>query len=347
MLKTPTLLTAILLCNAGYASAQWLLQSSGTEAEFRGISPASDSVVWAAGRDGTYARTIDGGATWRADTVPGATSLFFIDVHAVDDSVAYLLGTSFEGGLARIYKTMDGGAHWTESYSTNVAGVFFDGMAFWDSERGVAFSDPVEGSFLIITTADGGATWETVPPENIPPPLGGEAGFAASGTAIAIGANGRVWIGTGGGGIARVLISEDWGRSWTVTATPLPASESSGIFGVAFRDSQVGVAVGGDYQAPTDSSLNILQTLDGGQTWTLVSRSQPHGVRYGVTYVRAGDTWLLVAVGPSGWGYSADDGVTWSYIDSLGYNTAGASPGGPVWAAGQDGRIAKFRPSAR
>jgi photosystem II stability/assembly factor-like uncharacterized protein len=347
MLKIPVLLITILLHSAGIASAQWLLQNSGTDAEFRGISAASDSVVWAAGRNGTFARTVDGGATWRADTVPGATSLFFIDVHAVSDSVAYLLGTSFDGGLARIYKTRDGGARWTEVYSNGAPGVFFDGLAFWDSERGIAFSDPVDGAFLIISTANGGATWETVPPENAPQPLSGEAGFAASGTAITVAPGGRVWIGTGGAGSARVLMSNDWGQTWTAATTSLPASESAGIFGIAFRDPQVGVAVGGDYQAPNDSSLNVLQTIDGGQTWTLVSRSLPYGVRYGVAYVRVGETWFLVAVGPSGWGYSTDDGATWRYIDSLGYNTAGAAPGGPVWAAGVDGRIAKFRPPAR
>ncbi len=332
------------LCAVSSAQGQWLLQSSGTDAEFRGLSAVSDSVVWAAGRDGAFARTVDGGATWEADTVAGATDLFFIDVHAIDDSTAILLGTSFDGGRAGIYRTTDGGDTWVQRYANSSPGVFFDGMAFWDALNGVAFSDPVDGSFLIVTTADGGASWEPVPAQNIPPPLPGEAGFAASGTAISVAGDSHVWIGTGGGAFARVLMSSDRGRSWTVAETPLPANASTGIFGLAFRDPLNGVAVGGNYQAPGDSSSNVLRTRDGGVSWSLVGRSRPNGVRYGAVYARAGDGWALVAVGPSGWGYSADDGATWTFLDNLSYNTVAAAPSGLVWAAGVDGRIARFTP---
>ncbi|HSG82836.1 MAG TPA: hypothetical protein VLC48_11325 [Gemmatimonadota bacterium] len=345
--KTLTLL-AIVTTPAG-AEAQWILQQSGTEAEFRGISAANDRVVWAAGRDGTFARTVDGGVTWEADTVPGAASLFFIDVHAVSDSVAYLLGTHFDGGVGAIFKTTDAGASWVERYRNETPGVFFDGLAFWDAEHGIAFSDPVDGSFLIVTTTDGGATWTRVPPAALPAPLPGEAGFAASGTGIAVAGDSDVWIGTGGGRAARVLHSGDGGRSWTAVETPLAGGESAGIFGIAFRDSLNGAAVGGDYRQPNDSSLNVLRTTDGGRSWSRVGRSEPQGVRYGVTYVQAGasgeERWLLVAVGPSGWGYSTDDGATWRYLDSLGFNTVGAAPGGPVWAAGLGGRVARFSSS--
>ena len=36
-------------------------------------------------------------------------------------------------------------------------------MAFWDRDHGIAMSDPVDGRFLIITTDDGGKTWNQVP----------------------------------------------------------------------------------------------------------------------------------------------------------------------------------------
>jgi len=331
-------------CVACRGTPQPELQSSGTSAEFRGLSAASETVVWAAGRNGIYARTIDGGATWQADSVPGASELFFIDVHAVDESTAYLLGTHFEGGEARIYKTTDGGAHWALQYRDTTPGVFFDGMAFWDAERGVAFSDPVDGSFLIIRTDDAGATWERVPPESIAPPLPGEAGFAASGTAIAVWGTEHVWFGTGGGDVARVFRSSDRGRSWTAAETPIPGNASSGIFGLAFRDSLNGVAVGGDYTKRQEASDNVIRTGDGGRTWAIAGRSEPAGVRYGATYAPAQAGPILVATGPSGWGYSADDGLGWTLIDTLGYNTLSAvRRGGTVWAAGVEGRIAKFR----
>ena len=238
----------------------WVTQSGGTTTEFRGLSFACPATIWASGRNGTYARSTNGGETWMADTVPGASELFFIDVHAVDENTAYLLGTHFDGGLARFYKTTDGGAVWTLQHEESGPGVFFDGLAFWDELNGVAFSDPVgegaERSFLIVITSDGGVTWTRVRPENRPPPLEGAAGFAASGTAINVHGSDLVWFGTGGGTYGRVYRSTDRGRHWSVAETPIPANSTSGIFGVAFWDGENGVAVGGDYTAPSDSTLN-------------------------------------------------------------------------------------------
>ncbi len=334
----------LLLASATTAPGQWRMQEIETDIQFRGLSAPDDSVVWAAGADGTYARTVDRGATWSADTVPGATSLFFVDVHAVDDSVAYLLGTDFDGGHSAIYKTTDAGTTWTLQHEDRRPGVFMDGLAFWDPEHGVAFGDPVDSVFVVLTTGDGGDTWTPVPAERLPAPLPGEAGFAAGGTAITVAGQDHVWIGTGGGARARVLMSSDRGRSWSAVETPLPGDESSGIFGLAFRDTLNGVAAGGDYRAPDDSSRNILRTRDGGRTWSLIARSQPPGVRYGAVYAHPGAQTLLVAVGPSGWGYSADDGVGWTLVDTMGLFTVTAAPDGTVWMAGDEGRIVLFQP---
>ncbi len=341
-----SLLALLTIACSGTAADPLQLQSSGTTAEFRGISVAGSTAVWAAGRNGTYARSIDGGRTWTADTVPGAGDLFFIDVHAVDESVAYLLGTHFDGGLAKIFKTTQAGASWEEQFSAKQPGVFFDGMAFWDAESGVAFSDPVDGSFLIIRTEDGGDNWQIVPPSEIPAPLPGEAGFAASGTAIAVYGANLVWFGTGGGRVARVFRSSDRGRTWAVSETPIPGNATSGIFGIAFRDASNGVAVGGDYSRQQDPAANIARSRDGGKTWTLVGRSQPPGVRYGLAYLGTPAA-VLLAVGPSGLGYSLDHGTRWTAIDTLGFNTVGAGGDGSAWVAGVGGRIARFERPAR
>lgn len=323
------------------------LQLSGTDAELRGISAAATSAVWAAGRGGVYSRSADGGKTWTAGTVPGAEELFLIDVHAVSPTTAYLLGTHFDGGLGAIYKTTDGGVRWTEQFRAEGEGVFFDGMAFWDSRNGVAFSDPVDDGFLIVVTDDGGITWRRVPPRNIPPPLPGEAGFAASGTAITVHGDRDVWFGTGGATVARIFHSGDRGRTWTVSATPLPAGPTAGVFGIAFRDAEHGVAVGGDHREPHDPVANVARTWDGGRTWKMAGASAPAGVRYGVAYAFSADGPTVVAVGPSGWGYSVDDGVSWTALDTSSYNTVATASGGRVWVGGVDGRIAFLKLRSR
>jgi tripeptide aminopeptidase len=334
------------------AEAQLVPQRSSSTAEFRAMHAPDDDVLWAAGRGGRYAMTTDGGATWRADSVRGAADLFFTGVWAQDGRTAYLLGTSFEGGLARIYHTGDGGASWTQQWERRGEGVFFDALRCWDARRCLAFSDPVAGAFLMVRTTDG-RTWHEIARDRLPAPLAGEAGFAASGTALTTYGTRHAWIGTGGGAHARVYYTSDGGDTWRAADTPLPASSTSGIFGVAFRDSLNGAAVGGDYQRRHDEQHNVLRTTDGGRAWTVVASSAPHGVRYGAAYGPAATdaeansgTRPLLAVGPSGVGVSHDDGATWAALDTTHYNTLAFSPGGDAWVGGPDGRIAKIAGAA-
>ena len=164
---------------SSFSYAQWQPQNSQTTADFRGLSVVSQEVAWASGSRGTYVRTIDAGVTWHAATVAGAEKLDFRDVHAIDANTAYLLSAG-SGESSRIYKTSDGGGQWTLQYTNRNPQAFFDALAFWDAEHGIALSDPVGDHFLIITTADGGATWKEIPRESIPAALAGRGGSVRS-----------------------------------------------------------------------------------------------------------------------------------------------------------------------
>ncbi|HEV2799016.1 MAG TPA: hypothetical protein VGW12_00890 [Pyrinomonadaceae bacterium] len=321
----------------------WQSQQSGAQVRFRGLSAVSSQVAWASGERGTFARTIDGGRTWAAGSVPGAAELDFRDVDAFDANTAYLLSIG-EGEKSRIYKTTDGGATWKLQFKSTRPTAFFDAVAFWDRDHGIAMSDPVDGRFLVITTTDGGATWRETPREGMPPALAGEGGFAASGTCIAVEGKQNVWFGTGGASGARVFRSTDAGRTWTVTGTPITYGKSAGIFSVAFRDARRGVIVGGDYTKEGEAKQNAATTRDGGRTWTLVGNARPQGYRSCVAYVRAARNkpTHLVAVGPNGSDYSTDDGVTWRSFSTEGFHTTSfAATAG--WAAGEQGRIGKYQ----
>ena len=153
----------------------------------------------------------------------------------------------------------------------------------------------------------------------------------------------EVWIGSGGKGAARVFHSRDGGRTWSVAATPIRNdSASAGIFSIAFADTQHGIAAGGDYQKPSDSTGNVAVTSDGGATWTRPPGNPPAGFRSAVAYVADGNFWI--ATGTSGSDISFDGGESWRQFDQGNYNAISFVSSEAGWAAGPKGRIARFKP---
>lgn len=213
---------------------------------------------------------------------------------------------------------------------------------------GIAMSDPVAGRFLLITTSDGGATWQEIPADRLPPALSGEGAFAASGACLVVLGKSEVWFATGGATTARIYHSTDRGMTWTVHDTPIRAGvASAGIFSIAFSDRHHGVVVGGDYQRPALRGRNVALTADGGATWTLAdSTSSPMGYRSAVAIIpRTGARWLL-AVGLTDTDLSLDGGRRWVVTDSVAYNSVATTtdPHGCAiaYAVGPKGRIAKM-----
>ncbi len=287
-------LVATLLLLSSLSFAQWKKLDSGTDASLRGVSAPSAKVCWASGSKGTVLRTTDGGDHWTKLPVAGAESLDFRDVEAWDDKTAVIMAAGpAEQGQAKIFRTTDGGAHWKQTFISDRKGVFLDSMAFWDRKRGVMFSDPVDGKFPVWMTSDGGDTWAELKPASMPEALKGEGAFAASGTAIAVAGKKDIWFGTGGAAVARVFHSADVGKHWTVAEVPIAAGKSSaGVFGVAFRDTKHGVAVGGDYTMREGEVVAASWTDDGGKTWKAVEKKMPplEGVVFdGLDYVAVGN----------------------------------------------------------
>lgn len=333
------------LCLASFAAAiltttapriDWQPQNSGVAARLRGISAVSPTVAWASGASGTILRTTDGGRTWLPRRIAGTEKRDFRDIDAFTDRVAYVLSIG-PGDASRIYKTTDGGEHWALQLANQDPKIFLDSMAFWDRERGVAFSDSVDGTFAVFTTMNGGRTWNRVAAEHLPPALDGEGAFAASGTNVAVVGRDRVWVGTTAG---RVLRSNDAGKTWTISTTPVHADKAAGIFSIAFRSPSDGIVVGGDFNKLEEAVDNAAFTADAGVTWALSKGLR--GYRSVIAWSKGG-MGPAVAIGPSGADVSTDRGRTWTAVDSEGYDTASFAPAALVgWAAGDKGRIAKL-----
>ena len=257
-------------------------QKSGTTQLLIAVSPVNSRVVWASGTGGTYVVTTDGGAHWKAGVVPGAENLQFRDVQGVSDKEAYLLSIGNNTTDFHIYKTVDGGAHWTIEFTNELTNAFYDCFAFWTPRRGLAHSDSVNGVFPELRTTDG-KTWHSIA-SNMPPALAGEASFASSGTCITTQGGRNAWISTGGATVSRILATRDGGDTWNAYDTPLVSSPSAGGLSVAFRDPWHGIVGGGDLA--DDTAIDAATSDDGGRTWTLTSKPPVQGTIFCLAYVR-------------------------------------------------------------
>lgn len=346
MMRQPLMAALVLLVAGCQAPVQapWPAlaretQSSGTGALLQAVSAVSSEVVWVSGQRGTWARTLDGGRTWQAGSVPGGETLQFRDVYAISADTAWLLSAG-SGDLSRIYRTTDGGATWSLQFRNTEPAAFYDCMDFWDERRGLVFGDEVNGRMMVLETTDG-EHWSLMPRERLPAALAGEGGFAASGTCLVTGSGGHAWIGTGNGPVARVLHTADYGRSWTVSATPIASAAAAGVATVTFIDARRGAALGGPIGDTTAVTDNVALTSDGGKSWTTGGRPTFPGAVYGAAFIPGTST--LVAVGPRGASVSRDGGVHWSALDSLNYWGLGFAPDGAGWLVGPRGRITAIR----
>jgi photosystem II stability/assembly factor-like uncharacterized protein len=359
-------------------SGPWEIQNSTTKAGLRGIHAVGGGVAWASGTNGTVLRTEDGGYMWQSCAMPpGAEKLDFRGIWAWDANTAVVM-SSGPGDLSRLYKTTDGCSSWKLLFTNPDAGAgqgFWDALLFLDKDHGMVVGDPAHGNmenpvegeyfaFRIRVTHDGGQKWVPVtdpemesPGKNLQP-LPAEALFAASNSAIAI-AGDRLLIGTTHGRVLqrKFSVSEfqaaycagqidpssgECGIPWTdwqISQTPIASgTDASGVFSLAFRDQNHGVAVGGDYKKPNESSRSTAYTIDGSQTWTAATKP-PHGYRSAVAW-NAGDKphpGYWIAVGTNGSDVSYDDGKTWQYLDSGNWNALSLPR-----VVGPEGRIAKL-----
>ena len=315
-------------------------QQSGTTSRLQAVSPVDDRIVWVSGTGGTYAVTEDGGESWRAGVVPGADSLEFRDVEGVSERVAYLLAAG-PGDRSRIYRTEDGGGSWALQFTNRDTSAFYDCFAFWTDRRGFTMSDGVAGRFPVVATADG-QHWSDIG-DRLPAAQTGEGAFAASGTCTATVGERHGWIVTGAGPASRVLATVDGGERWVAYPTPVvQGTSTTGGSSVAFRDTLHGILGGGNIAVPDSFADNVARSDDGGRTWRLATRTPFPGGVYGLAYAGAGSR-TVVATGPSGAAWSADEGGRWSLLlEAKDYWAIAFASPAAGWLVGTEGRILKI-----
>ena len=235
---------------------------------------------------------------------------------------------------ALLYKITDGKA--TIQYTETHEKVFYDSMHFFDDNlHGIAVGDPTENCASIITTSDGGNTWSKIPCTNLPNFEPEEAFFAASNTNIkTIGST--VWIASGGKK-ARILKSDDYGKTWNIFETPFIQGDGpQGIYSIDFADKNNGIAVGGNYAKPLENISNKAITKDGGKTWKIVADGLNPNYKSCVQYVPNTNGLEVFAVGKTGVSYSNDGGISWKEVSKEGYYAIQFADRNTAWLSGNN-----------
>jgi photosystem II stability/assembly factor-like uncharacterized protein len=250
-------------------------------------------------------RTADGGRTWQqgapvpvkaADPPEINSQLYFMDdqhgwlqtgssTPTVGDAFVFSPDPAAQG----LYRTADGGLHWTlQSTGPGAAatGCFFGGsMTFVSTARGwiQPYCPPALGHSgpELLVTSDGGVTWRVQALvtdsrcpclDNAPVFFDQQHGFIQGSTSD---------------GTPLLLATTDGGSSWSARTVPGEGSKG-GILGLSFADASAGWAIvkvakkGPIYPSPTCSSgyayspsecfppPQMYRTVDGGRTWTLM-----------------------------------------------------------------------------
>lgn len=325
------------------AAPSWAHHDVGTDQQFRGLDALDRRHAWVGGSAGGVWKTADGGETWHEVSPPGSDGLLFRDVEATDPRHVQVLAIG-EGDDSRIYRTVDGGRSWTRTFTNRDPRAFYDCMAMWPGgRRGLAVSDPVGGKFRILRTVDAGASWSVVPRAGMPRAVDGEFAFAASGTCLVTTGFRDAYLASGGSA-ARIYHTVNRGRTWTVRDSTIPASAAGGVFSMAFRSPERGLAVGGDFEAPEVGADASAYTRDRGRSWH--NSGDLSGYRSGVDLVE-GVRRTAVAVGPSGSDLTRDFGSTWTRFSGEDFDAIQCTDDGACWASGPDGAVAVLTGLAR
>ncbi len=276
-------------------------------------APSAPTVVWASGSGNTILRTDDGGATWKRTNAPTADRLDFRDIDAVDERTAYVLSIGRRARRRASTRRPTRGETWTLQFTNDDPKAFFDAMAFWDADHGIAVSDSVEGAVRDhhdrerrphVDARAGRIGCRRRCRTKAPSPRAARTSRSSAATTSG--------SATGAAARARVLRSTDRGRTWQIAETPLAAGPSSRDLldrvsrRAARRRRRRRLREGARGRRQRRRHERRRRDVDAGEGRGLT------GFRSVVAYVPGTARRRWIAIGPRGADWSDDDGRTWT-----------------------------------
>ena len=312
--------------NLTACSYDWISQTSAvTVNQLLTVSAVSSKVGWAAGvavaGRATIIRTIDGTVWTNANAGGTFVPASVFNIYAISANIAFVTTSP---AATFIYRTLDGGANWTQVYTD--AG-FIDAIQMVSPSEGYALGDPVGGRWVILQTLDGGATWNRLVAAE--PPAGAtEAGWNNS--MLIVGS--EMWFGT----------------------------NISGVYHGPITGAKVLGATTGTLNTFAVHYNNALDGLAGGSGTPVLQKSNDHGTTYtGVTAPgTTGNLDGLEGHGTDWWALRSDANIYKSQNQGTNWTTDHTQTGAVYqdidlatdgdcavgWAVGNGGHISKLVP---
>ena len=182
---------------------------------------------------GIILKTINGGTTWSAQSLPTTTAYTLNSVFFPDANTGYAVGV-----YGIILKTTNAGTTWDSIYA-NMSINWLYSVYFIDAYTGFA----VGNAGTIIKTTNGGTNWSILSTPTL----------ADLHSVYFFDANTGFIVGDGG----TVLKTTNGGTLWT----PITSGITNNLRCIVFTNGSTGYAVGGE----------IYKTIDGGSTWTALT----------------------------------------------------------------------------